>query len=249
MFAGGSYEEVARWLLVFLNSHAKRESPRIEAIVETGDARARKSFGVRLRLEERYEPPLDRPAVDFSFQEVSAGKGSFPWCEALGKRVRAWARQLCASDYEVEGQPMNIASLLAVKSGQPITIRPERSVKEAVALLARHNIGVLIVVNEANVPVGIISERDIVREAARNEQVFGRTVGEIMTRDVITGVPEDDLASVANVMTEKRIRHVPVVDKGRLVGIVSIGDVVKAQRDKYRGEVETLETQILADEN
>ncbi len=142
---------------------------------------------------------------------------------------------------------MNIASLLAAKSGQPITIRPERSVREAVALLARHNIGVLIVVNEANVPVGIISERDIVREAARNEQVFGRTVGEIMTRDVITGVPEDDLASVANVMTEKRIRHVPVVDKGRLVGIVSIGDVVKAQRDKYRGEVETLETQILAD--
>ena len=142
---------------------------------------------------------------------------------------------------------MNIASLLATKSGQPITIRPERSVREAVALLAKHNIGVLIVVNEANAPVGIISERDVVREAARNEQVFGRTVGEIMTRDVITGVPEDELASVANLMTEKRIRHVPVVHKGKLVGIVSIGDVVKAQRDKYRGEVETLETQILAD--
>ena len=142
---------------------------------------------------------------------------------------------------------MNIASLLATKSGRPITIRPERSVREAVALLAKHNIGVLIVVNEANAPVGIISERDVVREAARNEQVFGRTVGEIMTRDVITGVPEDELASVANLMTEKRIRHVPVVDKGRLLGIVSIGDVVKAQRDKYRGEVETLETQILSD--
>ncbi len=114
-------------------------------------------------------------------------------------------------------------------------------------MLAKHNIGVLIVVNEANAPIGIISERDIVREAARNEQLFDRTVGEIMTRDVITGGPEDDLASVANLMTEKRIRHVPVVDKGRLLGIVSIGDVVKAQRDKYRGEVETLETQILSD--
>ena len=142
---------------------------------------------------------------------------------------------------------MNIASLLATKSKPPITIRPEQSVREAVALLAKHNIGALVVVNAANSPVGILSERDIVREAARNEQVLARAVSEIMTRDVITGLPEDDLTSVANVMTEKRIRHVPVVDKGKLVGIVSIGDVVKAQRDEYRGEVETLETQILAD--
>ncbi len=142
---------------------------------------------------------------------------------------------------------MNIASLLATKSGTPITIRPEQSVRDAVTLLAKHNIGALIVVNAANSPVGILSERDIVREAARNEQVLARAVSELMTRDVITGLPEDDLTSVANVMTEKRIRHVPVVDKGKLVGIVSIGDVVKAQRDKYRGEVETLETQILAD--
>lgn len=142
---------------------------------------------------------------------------------------------------------MNIASLLAKKSGAPITIRPEQTVRDALALLATHNIGVLIVVSAAGTPVGIVSERDIVREAARNEQVFGRAVGEIMTRDVITGVPEDDLASVANLMTEKRIRHLPVVTGGKLIGIISIGDVVKAQRDTYQGEVETLETQILAD--
>lgn len=142
---------------------------------------------------------------------------------------------------------MNIASLLAKKSGAPITIRPEQTVRDALALLATHNIGALIVVNAAGMPVGIVSERDIVREAARNEQVFGRAVGEIMTRDVITGVPEDDLASVANLMTEKRIRHLPVVTGGKLIGIISIGDVVKAQRDTYQGEVETLETQILAD--
>ena len=142
---------------------------------------------------------------------------------------------------------MNIASLLAKKSGAPITIRPEQTVRDALALLATHNIGALIVVSAAGMPVGIVSERDIVREAARNEQVFGRAVGEIMTRDVITGVPEDDLASVANLMTEKRIRHLPVVTGGKLIGIISIGDVVKAQRDTYQGEVETLETQILAD--
>jgi CBS domain-containing protein len=142
---------------------------------------------------------------------------------------------------------MNIASLLAKKSGAPITIRPEQTVRDALALLAKHNIGALIVVSAAGTPVGIVSERDIVREAARNEQVFGRAVSGVMTRDVITGVPEDDLASVANLMTEKRIRHLPVVTGGKLIGIISIGDVVKAQRDKYQGEVETLETQILAD--
>ena len=140
---------------------------------------------------------------------------------------------------------MNIASLLAKKSGAPITIRPEQTVRDALVLLAKHNIGALVVVNAAGMPVGIVSERDIVREAARNEQVFGRAMSEIMTRDVITGVPEDDLASVANLMTEKRIRHLPVVTGGKLIGIISIGDVVKAQRDKYRGEVETLQTQIL----
>ncbi|MEK6666918.1 MAG: CBS domain-containing protein [candidate division NC10 bacterium] len=142
---------------------------------------------------------------------------------------------------------MNIASLLAKKSGAPVTIRPEQTVRDALVLLAKHNIGALVVVNAAGMPVGIVSERDIVREAARNEQVFGRAMSEIMTRDVITGVPEDDLASVANLMTEKRIRHLPVVTGGKLIGIISMGDVVKAQRDTYQGEVETLETQILAD--
>ena len=115
---------------------------------------------------------------------------------------------------------MNIASLLAKKSGAPITIRPEQTVRDALAFLAKHNIGALIVVNAASTPVGIVSERDIVREAARNEQVFARAVSEIMTRDVITGVPQDDLASVANLMTEKRIRHLPVVTGGKLIGII-----------------------------
>ena len=86
------------------------------------------------------------------------------------------------------------------------------------------------------------------REAARNEKFFIRVVADLMTRDVITGQPHDDLLSVAHTMTERRIRHLPVIDKGRLIGMVSIGDVVKAQRDHYQGEVDTLQTQLLADE-
>ncbi len=141
---------------------------------------------------------------------------------------------------------MNVKRVLAVKGTNVVTIRSEQLVREATALLVKHNIGALIVVDETNKPIGIISERDIIRNAARNEQVFAQTVGEIMTRDLITGLPQDDLHSVASTMTEKRIRHLPIVEKGKLIGIVSIGDVVKAQRDHYLGEVDTLQTQILA---
>jgi CBS domain-containing protein len=139
---------------------------------------------------------------------------------------------------------MNIASILARKGGKVVTCRPGHSIRQALASLAEHNIGALVVVDEALVPRGILSERDIVREAARDERLFARSVGEIMTRDVIVGVPEDDLRAVRHTMTERRIRHVPVVADGRLVGIVSIGDVVKAEIDQYLGEVETLQMQV-----
>ena len=143
---------------------------------------------------------------------------------------------------------MNLATILARKGAQTVTVRSEQTIREGLALLARHNIGALIVVEGADRPVGILSERDIVREAARREDVFARKVAELMTRDVITGQPQDDLQSVAHTMTEKRVRHLPVVDQGRLVGVVSIGDVVKAQRDQYRGEAETLQAQLLGDQ-
>jgi CBS domain-containing protein len=142
---------------------------------------------------------------------------------------------------------MNIANILARKGSMAVTVRPEQSIREALGLLERHNIGALIAV-QGESPVGILSERDIVREAARNEKFFTRTVADLMTRDVITGQPHDDLLTVAHTMTERRIRHLPVVDKDRLVGMVSIGDVVKAQRDHYQGEVDTLQTQLLAGE-
>lgn len=69
-----------------------------------------------------------------------------------------------------------------------------------------------------------------------------------MTGHVITGTPQDDLYSVAHTMTERRFRHLPIMDEGRLVGIISIGDVLKAQRDAYRGEIDTREVQLQAGE-
>lgn len=145
---------------------------------------------------------------------------------------------------------MKVRRLLATKSGSVVTVHPDTPIRDVVALLARHNIGALVVVAPGEeTPVGIISERDIIRRAAENEDVFSEAVQDIMTREVITGMPQDDVYSVMHTMTERRFRHLPVVDQGRLVGIISIGDVLKAQRDEYRGEIDTLETQILADES
>lgn len=144
---------------------------------------------------------------------------------------------------------MKVKRILATKSGPIITIRPEQSIRDAVSLLSRHNIGALVVIGESSdLPVGIISERDIIRRAVENEDVFSEQVKDIMTKEVVTGLPQDDLYSVMHTMTERRFRHLPVVDEGKLIGIISIGDVLKAQRDEYRGEIDTLETQILADE-
>lgn len=142
---------------------------------------------------------------------------------------------------------MKINSILSTKSSVVITTGPSQKVMSAMVTMADHNIGALVVTNNAGRVVGIISERDIVRMAVQREDVFDLVVADVMTREVIIGLPEDDVISVAHTMTEKRFRHLPILDQGELVGIISIGDILKAQRDQYRGEIDTLETQIMAD--
>ncbi|MCI0580987.1 MAG: CBS domain-containing protein [Chloroflexi bacterium] len=143
---------------------------------------------------------------------------------------------------------MKISRILSTKSREVLTARPEQSLRDVVDLLVKHNIGALVVLDEEERLVGIISERDVIRRLASHADALSLTVDEVMTRRVIVGMPQDDVMSVANTMTEKRFRHLPILDKGRLVGIISIGDIIKAQRDAYRGEIDTLETQIMADQ-
>jgi CBS domain-containing protein len=143
---------------------------------------------------------------------------------------------------------MNIQSILAKKGNNVVTIRPQQTIRDAIAMFITNNIGSLVVINTIGQPIGIISERDIIRMAVTNEAIFPLPVSALMSREMVIGVPHDDLEAVAHTMTEKRIRHVPVVDQGKLVGIVSIGDVVKALRDQYQGELYTLQIQILANE-
>ena len=143
---------------------------------------------------------------------------------------------------------MKVRTILATKGTNVVTVRPGQSVKEAALLLAEHNIGALVVVDQARHPIGIISERDIIRTGAGRDDVFSLPVSQVMTKEVIIGLPQDDLMSIAHTMTERRFRHVPIVEQGELVGIVSIGDIVKYQRDEYKGELDTLQTQIVEDE-
>jgi CBS domain-containing protein len=143
---------------------------------------------------------------------------------------------------------MQVNNILATKGTNVVTVRPEQAVREAVALLAEYNVGALVVADSESRCVGIISERDIVRRAVSDEDVFSRPVRDVMTNEVIIGRPHHDLLPVAHTMIEKRIRHLPIVEDDKVVGIISIGDVLKAQRDEYQGEVETLTIQILADD-
>jgi CBS domain-containing protein len=140
---------------------------------------------------------------------------------------------------------MNVANLLATKGRPVITIHPAQSVRAVVSLLAEQSVGALLVVDEEGRPIGIVTERHIARRLAVDDQILTRAVGEIMSRDLVTATPQDELTSILQVMTERRIRHVPVVDGKTLVGIVSLGDVLRFQRDQYRGEADTLETRMM----
>ena len=134
---------------------------------------------------------------------------------------------------------MKLKNILDRKGGSVVTIEQDVTVHEAIRRLNKHRIGALVVTTEDGAIAGIITERDILRECGErcvhlsegrppHEAGCPALVGEIMTKEVVTGSPDDELISVMAVMTRRRIRHLPVMDAGKLAGIVSIGDVVNA---------------------
>ena len=126
---------------------------------------------------------------------------------------------------------MNVRTILEGKgSSSVIGIEPERSIQQAIGRLVEHNIGSLVVVDQAGQPLGIITERDILRACTRGvDQLESTRVEEIMSVDLIVGEPDDSVDYVMGIMTRNRIRHLPIVGDGGLLGMVSIGDVVKIQ--------------------
>lgn len=140
---------------------------------------------------------------------------------------------------------MKLATVLAAKGNRVFTIEPGASVRAAVQKLAANNIGALIVAEAGGPPVGIISERDIIRGLSGRDDMPSGSVSGLMSSPVLSGAPDDDADSVLRTMTSKRFRHLPVVADGELVGMVTIGDLVKAQLNEFRGTVETLETRLM----
>jgi CBS domain-containing protein len=140
---------------------------------------------------------------------------------------------------------MRISDVLASKpSQQVVTIHPDATVRELLGLLAEHNVGAVVVSGDGAAVDGIVSERDIVRRLHDDESVLDGAVSAIMTSDVQTCDPHTSVDDLRVVMTERRIRHVPVVTDGRLTGIISIGDVVKSSLDQLKFERDQLDSYV-----
>ncbi|HLK82327.1 MAG TPA: CBS domain-containing protein [Xanthobacteraceae bacterium] len=140
---------------------------------------------------------------------------------------------------------MTVNDILRHKGNQVITIEPTATLAAAVRRLAQHRIGALLVTGAEHRIVGIISERDIVRVLdEKGPAALGAPVAEVMTRRVVTCDRNETIAEIMERITSGRFRHVPVIEHGRLVGIVSIGDVVKARLGELEHEQNALREYI-----
>ena len=140
---------------------------------------------------------------------------------------------------------MTVKAILSRKGGDVVTIAPTANLGAAVQLLAERRIGAIVVTGPDNRVAGILSERDIVRTlATRGPAALDDNVGAIMTRKVTTCTEADTVASIMEQMTEGKFRHLPVVEQGRLVGVISIGDVVKFRVHEIEGETNALREYI-----
>ena len=140
---------------------------------------------------------------------------------------------------------MAVAHILRQKGTSVFTVEPGDSVQTIVDMLARHRIGAVVVVDPAGGIAGIVSERDVVRAMVGDvAAVVSMTAKDIMTAKVRTCSPTDSEAELMQMMTESRIRHLPVVANGRVTGMVPIGDVVKLRIESMEAEADQMKTYI-----
>lgn len=149
---------------------------------------------------------------------------------------------------------MHLKDILRRKGSDVHSIGPDASVREAIAAMNRHRIGAMVVTDSTGEVVGILTERDVLRmygDDASSAGVAGRTgdprearVGDLMTSELIIALPEDTIAYAMGIMTQNRIRHLPILDDGSLCGIVSIGDVVREHLSEAQYENRLLRSYI-----
>ena len=140
---------------------------------------------------------------------------------------------------------MTVKAILSRKGGDVVTIAPTAQLAEAVKLLAEHRIGAIVITGPGERVAGILSERDIVRVlAARGPAVLDEQVGDVMTRKVVTCSSAETIPEIMERMTAHRFRHLPVVEQSKLIGIISIGDVVKRRVEEIERETNALRDYI-----
>jgi CBS domain-containing protein len=140
---------------------------------------------------------------------------------------------------------MNVKTILAAKGGDLVSIEPTANLAAAAQLLAARRIGAVVIRGAGEHLAGILSERDIVRAVAEHgAAALMLPVGQIMTRNVATCAEDDTIANIMERMTAGKFRHMPVVNNGRMIGLVSIGDVVKQRVEEIEGESEAMRDYI-----
>jgi CBS domain-containing protein len=140
---------------------------------------------------------------------------------------------------------MIVKAILSTKGSTVVTIGPNATLEEAIAILTRHRIGALVVLGADQRVIGILSERDIVRALSeRSSGALGEPLSQVMTREVVTCSESDTVSEIMERMTHGRFRHIPVVNQDRLIGIISIGDVVKERLGEVVRESEALRDYI-----
>jgi CBS domain-containing protein len=142
---------------------------------------------------------------------------------------------------------MKIGDILKHKGSAVVTMRPESSIDTVVRRLRLERIGAVIISVDGKTVAGILSERDILRALAEHgTALLGLKADDVMTHEVVTCTREDTIQSVMVKMTQRRIRHLPVVEQGKLIGIVSIGDAVKSRLEEVELEANVLRDSYLA---
>lgn len=138
---------------------------------------------------------------------------------------------------------MKVKDILATKGSGVVTCNPDNTLKEALGIFAGNKVGSLLVVNAEGNIQGIVAPRDILLSVLHDmDKINDLQVKDIMTSELIVATPDDTIVYIENIMTENRIRHIPILEDGKLQGIVSIGDVVNAQK-----ETVTVENRYLKD--
>lgn len=140
---------------------------------------------------------------------------------------------------------MQVARVLKTKGSRIVTARPDATVAEVARTLKAERIGAIVITDDGGRVVGILSERDIVRALPEHGAgLLDKRVADLMTREVVSCSPEDDLDHIRREMTGGRFRHIPVIEDGKLVGIVSIGDIVKNRLEELESERQQLREYI-----